>query len=393
MKSRNGKIRILLLHNGVLSGHKQASKAIRQALNKLYPEIKVRERNIFRYGHLCWRCLLDSLYQALIKLVPWLWDFIWDSKEVYYLTYILRSFLYRINYFQLYKEVILPFNPQAVICTFNIPCALCSVIKEKKGVNYLLAAVPTDFYLHPYWFYKNVDVYFLPHEGLKKELIRKKVDPDKIQITGIPISLDFSRSTKVKKLKNKWGLKENLFTILLIGGGQGMGSLMKIVLTLNNLQLPIQLLVVTGTNRRLKRKFQKMQPNLSFPLKVLGYTRHISELMEVSDLLISKPGGLTVAEALTKELPLGIVDSLAGQERRNRELLLKKGIAFELKDKESIIDLIYKFSNDSFDLKSWRKRVKDLARPEAARVVAQKIMYLIEERVTLARIAEVKGER
>lgn len=380
MKSRNGKIRILLLHTGVLSGHRQASKAIREALNKLYPKTEVKERNIFRYGHPCWRYLLDSLYQSLIKLVPWLWDFIWDSKEVYYLTYILRSFLYRINYFRLYKEVIHPFNPQAVICTFSIPCAICSVIKEKKGVNYLLAAVPTDFYLHPYWFYKNIDIYFLPHKGLRKELIRKKVDPDKIQITGIPISLNFSKSREAKKLKNKWGLKENLFTILLIGGGQGMGSLEEIVLTLNNLRLPIQLLVVTGTNRHLKRKFEKMQPKLSFPLKILGYTRHISELMEASDLLISKPGGLTVAEALAKHLPLGIVNSLAGQERRNRELLLKKGIAFELKDKESIIDLIHKFSNDSFDLKSWRQRVKDLARPKAALDIAQKIMYLIEEK-------------
>jgi processive 1,2-diacylglycerol beta-glucosyltransferase len=102
--------------------------------------------------------------------------------------------------------------------------------------------------------------------------------------------------------------------------------------------------------------------------------------MEASDLLISKPGGLTVAEALAKELPLGIVNSLAGQERRNRELLLKKGIAFELKDKESMVDLIHKFSNDSFDLKSWRRRVKDLACPKAVLDIAQKIMYLIEEK-------------
>ena len=162
-----------------------------------------------------------------------------------------------------------------------------------------------------------------------------------------------------------------------------MGSLKKIVLTLNSLQLPIQLLVVTGTNRRLKRKFQKMQHKLRFPLKILGYTRHISELMEISDLLISKPGGLTVAEALVKKLPLGIVNSLAGQERRNRELLLKKRIAFELKSKEDIIGLIHKILNGSFDLRSWRERVKELARPEAAQDIAQKIIHLIEKRANV----------
>ncbi len=159
-----------------------------------------------------------------------------------------------------------------------------------------------------------------------------------------------------------------------------MGSLEEIVLGLANSHLPIQLLVVTGINRRLRNKFRRMQSSLDLSLKIFGYTRKIDELMEISDLLISKPGGLTTAEALAKSLPLGIVDSLAGQERRNKEFLLEKELAFELKNKEDIVDLIDHFLNDSSYRKKWQRHVEDFACPQAAQQIAQKVMSLVKEK-------------
>ncbi|TET27293.1 hypothetical protein E3J68_04445 [Candidatus Aerophobetes bacterium] len=144
--------------------------------------------------------------------------------------------------------------------------------------------------------------------------------------------------------------------------------------------LPIQLLVVTGINRRLKRKLQALESHLNLPLKVLGYIKKVDELMEISDLLISKPGGLTTAEALVKKLPLGIIDSLAGQERRNQQLLSEKGVTFELKDKEDLIDLIQGFLNNSFDLTQWRQGVSRLARPQATQEIVEKLVSLTKER-------------
>lgn len=381
MEKSHQRLRILVLYMAAATGHRQAAEAIRQTLKKLYPEVEVRRENLSRYGNSFLRYLLEGLYNAIIRLTPWFWNLIWDSKGVYWLTYGLRNLSYQLNYLRLYKKVILPFNPQAVICTHNIACALCSVIKKAKDANYLLAAVPTDFCLHPYWFYENVDAYFLSCKGLEKKLVGRGVNPKKIKITGIPISLSFSKSYDGEKLKKKWGLKEDLFTILLMGGGQGIGSLKEIVLALDKSHLPIQVLVVTGANRRLRKKIRRTQSKVDFPLKVLGYTRQIDELMEISDLLISKPGGLTTAEALAKEIPLGILDSLAGQERRNKDLLLEKGIAFEVRDKEAMISLIKNFVEGDFDWEIWRSRVKDLARPKAAQEIAQTVMKLIENRI------------
>ncbi len=164
-----------------------------------------------------------------------------------------------------------------------------------------------------------------------------------------------------------------------MGGGQGVGSLREIVFSLDSSGLPLQLLVVTGANRRLRKELDGIRTKINLPLKLFGYTRQVDELMEVSDLLISKPGGLTTAEALVKELPLGIVDSLAGQERRNKQLLLRKEIAFELNSREAIIRLINNFINSSFDLESWRKRARKLAYPRAAERIAQTIMESLDK--------------
>jgi len=372
------KARILLLYVSDISGHRQAARAIKQALNSFYPDVLIQEENLFRHGNPFVRCSLNSLYYTFIKVIPWFWDIIWDSKEVYWLTYALRIFLYYANYHRLYREVIKPFDPHAVICTHCLSCAISSTIKRAKKLNYSLVAVPTDFYLNPYWFYKNVDVYFLPHSELKADFIKRGISPEKIQITGIPISLDFCKLKQKEKLKKKWRIKDGLFTILVMGGGQGIGSIEETVLTLSEAHLPLQILAVTGINRKLKRKLQKISSQIDLPLKVLGYVNGIDELMEISDLLISKSGGLTTAEALSKALPMGIIDSIPGQERRNKQLLLKKNLAFELTNKKNIIDLIKKLSDHSFNREDWKERTKNLAYPRSSEEIARRVMELIK---------------
>ncbi|MFQ5834482.1 MAG: glycosyltransferase [bacterium] len=373
-------MKILLLYVSQVSGHRRAAEAIEQTLERFYPQIKVRKEDLFKHGNPLVRKILDGLYYAAIKVTPWFWDFLWNSNLIFWLTYGLREFSCLLNSFRLYKEVIVPFNPQVVICTHGLPLALCSTIKRRKKLDYLLVAVPTDYSLHPYWTYNNVDVYFLAHEEMKESLRKKGISQDKVQACGIPISPIFSEDTDKEGLKDKWQIRHDLFTILLMGGGQGIGPLRRTVDTLNRLGLPIQLLIVTGTNDGLKKELQEIEPKLSIPVKILGYTKKINELMEISDLLISKPGGLTIAEALVKDLPLGILDCLAGQERKNQEFLLKKKIAFNLQREKQMLSLIERFLDGFSDFENWQARARELVKPRAALDIARRIVELANER-------------
>ncbi len=373
-------MKILLLYVSPVSGHCRAAEAIEQALERLFPQIKVRKEDLFKHGNPLARKLLDDLYYAAIKVTPWFWDFLWNSSLIFWLTYSLREFSCLLNSFRLYKEVIVPFSPQVIICTHGLPLALCSTIKRRRKLDYLLVAVPTDYSLHPYWTYNNVDLYFLAHEGMKNSLRKKGISPAKVQICGIPVSPIFSEDADKEELKNKWQIRPDLFTILLMGGGQGIGPLRRIVDALNELVLPVQLLIVTGINDGLKKELQEIESELSIPIKILGYTKKINELMEISDLLMSKPGGLTITEALAKDLPFGILDCLAGQERKNREFLLQKKIAFNLQREKEIVSLIQRFLDRSFDLEKWQARARELVKPKAALDIAERVVQLANER-------------
>lgn len=371
-------MKVLIVYISDVSGHRQAAKAIKQVFKERYPSFTIREENLFRHGNSFVRCSLDSLYYAIIKLAPWFWDLIWDSKEVYWLTYLLRNILYRMNYHRLYRKVIKPFNPQVVVCTHSLSCAICSSIKQDKKMNYLLTAVPTDFYLNPYWFYKNVDMYFLPPGGSNLEDVKRKVPSCKLQISGIPISPEFSKPKDRNYLKKKWQVKENLFTILIMGGGQGLGAIKKIVLALKGSRFPLQVIVVTGTNRKLKKNLLRLGPELNFYFKVLSYVKEIDELMELSDLLITKPGGLTTAEALSKALPIVAVDSITGQERRNKKLLLENDLAFGLNSIQDIVPVVHRFLNGDFNKELWRKKVRDIARPNSSEEIVRRIVNMVQ---------------
>lgn len=236
--------------------------------------------------------------------------------------------------------------------------------------------MPTDFYLNPYWFYKNVDMYFLPQDNLTSNHLRWKVSPDKLCVSGIPILPEFSKPKDRLYLKKKWQVHENLFTILIMGEGEGLGPIEDAVLAFKKVSLPFQVLVVTGINRKLKKNLHKISPRLNFPLKVLGYVRQIDELMEISDLLITKPGGLTCAEALCKGIPIIAIDSITGQERKNKEFLLEKDLAFSVDSPDQVVSLVRNCINDGFNREFWRKKAKELAHPNSSQEIVHKIMQI-----------------
>lgn len=250
----------------------------------------------------------------------------------------------------------------------------------------------TDFDVHPYWFNKHVDKFIVPTDEIKKEFIAKGIAADKIYAFGIPIHPHFSKSRNKSALKKKLGLIEGLPVILIMGGGWGLGPIKKAVLHLNRSEMNLQLIVVVGKNRMLKKELDKSLSRLKKPLKVYGYINNVDELMEVSDIAVTKPGGLISSELLAKGLPAILVDVIPGQEEANGGYLISKGAACRIEKINQLKEIIQGLLENPAELEQMRRKAKAAAKPLAAVESARLIMDSVDSYSKNSGVALTKRE-
>jgi processive 1,2-diacylglycerol beta-glucosyltransferase len=210
---------------------------------------------------------------------------------------------------------------------------------------------------------------------LKDEFILKGVDEKRIYPYGIPVSRQFLESTDRKTIFSGLGFDEKP-TVLLMGGGLGLGSIKVIFKVLMQSRLDIQIIAVTGNNTKLKRQIEYLSREGCHKVKVCGFTDKIPDFMAVSDILITKPGGLTISEALIKELPMIIISPIPGQEERNANYLLNKGVAVSLDKTDDTVNTISELL-DNNDLREQMKiNSRKIAKPDAVVDIANLVMSL-----------------
>ncbi|MBI4353316.1 MAG: glycosyltransferase, partial [Candidatus Omnitrophica bacterium] len=197
------------------------------------------------------------------------------------------------------------------------------------------------------------------------KLRERGVASDKIFVTGIPVDV-FNRENH--------DASSNVPLVLVMGGSQGIGPLEKIVDVLDDLKPPFEMAVVAGKNKRLYRRFQKRADRFKKKVEPFGYTQEVPRLMRRAALLVSKPGGLTTAEALALGLPIIFIDPIPGQEAKNAALLLKYGAALEARSAEETGALVERLFQEPRRMEAIRKQMALLARPDAALAIAQQVL-------------------
>src|SRR5439155_14460809 len=195
--------------------------------------------------------------------------------------------------------------------------------------------------------------------------------------TGIPIAAKFARKVERRAVRKKLGLRDDQAVLLVLSGGFGMGPVGTIVAQLDRAEREFQVVVVTGRNEVMRRELAAADRR--HPTHVLGFADNMHELMAVSDLVISKPGGLTSSEALAMGKPLFILNPIPGQEAANSDFLLERGAAAKVNRVE---DLPYRLEQllGSKKLVEMAKAAKGLGRPEAAAAICEEVMKRLGER-------------
>lgn len=231
--------------------------------------------------------------------------------------------------------------------------------------------------LHRAWVFNEKDL--LPDlvivvtEEAKKLAIEYGIPENRLKVIGMPVDPKFILKREEKEAaRTKNNLSPKLFTILLMGGGEGAGGIHRIVEEFYRQKVEAQLVVIAGKNARLKRKLEKDAENFSMPVKVFGFTDKVHELMAESDLLITKAGPGTIFEALTMNLPIIITSWLPGQEEGNVEFVVRENVGRVCRDPETIVKIV-KEIKETNEIEEMKKNIIRVSRPHAAIEIVHEI--------------------
>lgn len=358
------------------SGHHQASLAIEDALKRISPSIETLNINAFAYTNPILEKVINRTYTSVIKNRPEVWEYLYDNPKVLRSVQGLRDAIHKFNSKKL--DILLDdFMPDACICTQAFPCGMIADYKKNRQIHLPLMGVLTDYAPHSYWIFDNVNYYVTPSETSKGRFVKNGVDESKIRIFGIPINPRFGEKNDKDEINRGMGLNPEIPTLLIMGGSQGLGPVRDIVKILEGIEIPFQLIVVCGTNKNLERVLKKTISRYKKNLVVLGHVENVDQLMEISSIIITKPGGLTAAEACAKDLPMIIVDPIPGQEAKNTEFLLQQGAALKAEDSEDIAALVRELLLNHTKLEEMRSRAGELKKPNAAIDIAMLALNIL----------------
>jgi len=356
-----------------VSGHHQATVAVQRALHKLSPDVEAPSVNGFGYAYPRLEKIVNRAYMSIIRRTPKIWDFLYDNPHVFKRSQSIKKFLQKSSHSKM-EELLKKYHPDTVVCTQAFPCGMVADYKTAHNIPLTLIGVLTDYAPHSYWINEGVDYYIVPAQEVKDRLVKKGVPADKIKVYGIPIRAKFADQLDKRPIAEKLGLDLDVPTVLLMGGGQGLGPIKDAVKSLMRIETRLQMVVLTGINKKLLRWLNQIAPQSDKKILPLEYVTNVDELMEVASLIVTKPGGMTTSECLAKGLPMVIVNPIPGQEMRNTDFLLENGIAIRIDKHSDIGEEIELLMKSPERLAAMRQAAFEHSKPHAALDIARLIL-------------------
>lgn len=343
--------KIMIFYASYGGGHLSAARSIKEYIETNYTDIEMQLIDCMYYVNKIFDKVTTTAYAEMAKKIPQTWGRVYwhaQSGPIAQISTTSNKLLSK-----KLNKLLQDFNPDLIISTHPFASTMCAYLKKQGKLNSKIATVLTDYAPHEQWlvFNEYVDYYFVSHEEMKKQLYSIGIPNEKIYATGIPLSNKFLLKYDKSQILQDFGLSPNKKTVLFFGGGEyGLGKTqtLKIFKSFIECHENIQLVAISGKNPKMKESFENLVSELGKQdsVKILEYTDKVPQLMRISDLVVTKPGGLTTTESLASGLPIIIINPIPGQEEENAAYLEKNKVAIWIKKGDNVEEILNKlFSN------------------------------------------------
>ena len=362
-------MKVLITYASAGAGHRRAAEAVYDYLKNNRKELKLELVDILTFANPFFRFCYNCGYPFLVHYATWLWGFFFWMTEFRLTRWLMRKSSIFVNYLGCHKfaSFLIKEKFDFIISTHFLNSELAANLKLKNKIQAKLITVITDFGVHPFWVSKGTDLYIAASGLTKDKLLNMGITEQKIQASGIPFNPSFVKTQNRVQLAEKFRIDKNKFTVLLMTGSFGVGPLEEIAESLSS---EAQVLVVCARNKKLFGRLQKR--NLE-NVKVFEFVNNAQELMAVSDCVITKPGGSSIAELLNMELLPVFIAVIPGQESQNVEVLASYGVGYVANNIGEIKDVVLDLKNNPQKTEELKQKIRDIKKSFACQELASVI--------------------
>jgi processive 1,2-diacylglycerol beta-glucosyltransferase len=380
-------MKILIVSVSAGAGHTRAAEALQAALRKNHPSVDTLHVDLMDYVPAFFRAIYVKGYLFTVKHLSPVWGFLYGltdkaqkpSPTQGFLDSVQRQFAGR--FIRFVRDV----NPDLVLTTHFLTAPFLSSEIKSGRLRAPLQCVVTDFDVHWFWINPVISHYYVASDNVAAKLTKRRIDPSRVTVTGIPIHPVFSEATNAETLRSKLGLKQGSTiqgsttrgskthgskTLLLLSGGCGLGAVEEAARALFDLNTHVHLITVAGRNLALLDRMNRLRPPASLSMTNLGFIDNIHEWLSVCDLVITKGGGLSVSECLAKEAPMVIFDPIPGQEENNANHIIACGAGVRANSFEELRRRLEELLSNSDAVAGMKRNARRCAKPQAAFAIA-----------------------
>ncbi|SEO06172.1 glycosyltransferase [Paenibacillus sp. OV219] len=367
---------VLILTGDYGAGHLRAAEALKDSLQQQHPHLAVQIVDVMSVTHPIFSPVSKYMYLRSIHHFPRTYGFLFRRTRQQGAISNTFKTIQKLGLHRLHS-LIDRMKPSAIVSTFPLAAGAVSILKRAGLVKVPCTTVITDYTDHSYWLYPHTDLYLVGSNSVAERLRQVGISGSRIAVTGIPVKSAFYSLLPRQAARELFRLQPDMPTIMIMGGGEGLvarGIGETIRSTHRLLSGGVQFIVVCGRNEKLQSELTQLVLSNRIPALITGYTEHIPEFMAASDLLITKPGGLTSSEALAAGLPMVLVQSLPGQEEDNAAYLTACGAALRADELQDVPMLLMGLLRSPDRLRQMIKRTLQASIPNSADVAVSTIM-------------------
>lgn len=374
-----GDLRVLVFSATFGAGHVRAAEATIEAIRSKAPEADITHLDFGAFLSKRLNKIVKNTYIELIKHTPRLWGkFYYRTSKIQPDSVLQRliNIIGRREFLDYIREL----RPDVIICTYPTIAGVLGELRLKDTLQIPIVSVVTDYAVHSQWVNSGVDLYIVGNQEVFQGLTDRGIDPNRIKITGIPVSPKFEQKLDREVIANRLELLPLRPTFLVMGGAFGvLGGAKGVCKILVEAQEAVQVMVVCGQDEKLYRSLEGLAVEGKNPLIRFGYIKNVEELMTVADMIITKAGGLTVSEALTKRLPLIIYKPIPGQEEENAYFVEKIGAAKLARTEDELENIIHHILSHPEEIETMSKAAENALPGNAAEKATDYIFSLLKE--------------